>query len=192
MLKKLAVWFVVTTHLFAMHVAELNLNNSEVEVGVKLDIGQFIYSIDPDKTFFGVKFLKADEDNGDYTNPREMYELNFIVQQFLFSSKIFAGLGIKANYIANKDFLVAPLSAKLGYMFDMRLPVYLGAEYHYAPEMLSFMDAKGYKELRFDVDIELFKIALLNIGYRNIETKFKTGGYNTYNHAGYIGVKFKF
>lgn len=63
MLKKIAIMAVLSVYAFAMHVGEINVNDTDVGVGAKFDMGQFNHAIDPDTMFLGAKFLNADAEH---------------------------------------------------------------------------------------------------------------------------------
>ncbi len=195
MLKKLGLLSLATASLMAMHEAEININNVDIEAGLKLDMGQFNDAVEPDTMFVGVKYLNPDRDHSDFGNPKSYFEASFFMQRDIGSSGFFAGLGVKLNYIDNDitlDYISIPLSLKAGYNIPTTIPMRLALEAHYAPQVLSLQDAEGYKEYRLNYDIEIIKNASINLGYRNIQTKYENGSYEKYNSSGYIGFKFHF
>ena len=56
MLKKILLLGASAISAMALHVAELNLNEKELEVGAKFDIGQFNENVEPNTMFAGGKF----------------------------------------------------------------------------------------------------------------------------------------
>ena len=195
MLKKLGVISLLSANLLAMHSFDININDVDLEAGLRLDMGQFNESVEPDTTFIGLKYLKADGDHSDYGDPSAYMEANFMIQRRIDDTGLYAGLGVKLNYINNdgsEDFLSIPLSLKVGYVVPSSLPVNVFAELFYAPKVLSLQEAEGYYEYRVGVDVELIKNADVYLGYRDLETKYENGSYVKYNGSAYIGFRFKF
>ncbi len=196
MLKKLGLLSIAAASLMAMHEFNININDVDLEAGVKLDMGQFNDAVEPNTTFIGVKFLNADKDYSDFSSPDAYFEANFLMQREINNSGFFAGIGIKLNYngSANQDFMALPLGLKLGYTLPSTvIPIYFSGEAYYAPQVLSMQDAKSYYEYRLNCDIEIIQNALINIGFRDLEFKYDGNSeYIKYNRSGYIGFKFRF
>ena len=201
MLKKLGLAALFSANAMAMHNLEININDVDLEAGLKLDMGQFNNAVEPDTTFVGVKYLKADSDHSDYSaggfgSPNAYMEVNFLMQRKINNTGLYAGLGVKINYIDNDggdDFSSIPLSFKLGYTVPSSLPINVYGEAFYAPKVLSLRKAEGFYEYRVGVDVELIKNADIYLGYRDLETKYENvSGYINYNRSAYIGFRFKF
>ena len=47
----------------------------------------------------------------------------------------------------------------------------LGGHFYYAPEVTSFIDAKGYHEYSIKLDFKLTNTAHLYLGYRNVKLR---------------------
>lgn len=181
----------------AMHNLELNINDVDLEAGLKLDMGQFNDAVEPDTTFIGVKYLKPDSDYSDYSSPNAYTEVSFLMQRRVSDTDLYAGMGVKINYINNdnsdEDFSSIPLSFKLGYNLPTSLPVNFYGEIFYAPKVLSLLDAKGYYEYRVGVDVELIENANIYVGFRDLETKYESNDkYIKYNRSAYFGFRFEF
>ena len=199
MLKKITLISASVVSAFALHTAEININNKDLEAGMQLDIGQFNRRVEPNTMFVGARFLNADDahssDSLSFLDP--YYEANFLVMREIGSYGIRFGMGIKLNYmqVANKDFSSLPLGIELGYHLPIlrEIPITANASLYYAPEVLSFMDSTNYLDYRINFDIELIKNAGLTLGYRNIN--FSTGAASNsfnYNSSAYFGFKVKF
>jgi len=200
MLKKLGLLSIATASLMAMHEFELNINDVDLETGLKLDMGQFNNAVEPNTTFFGFKFLKGDEEHSDYEDPSSYLETNFMIQREI-KNGFYAGIGIKLNYISadeiDADFMSFPLGIKVGYRYgDIIFPITASAEVHYAPQVLSIQDAKNYLEYRINVDFEVIKNGSINLGFRDLETKYDVSKvdseYYVFDRSAYIGFKFNF
>ena len=197
MLKKIAILVAGAVSAFAMHSADININEKDLEVGARFDIGQFNHAVEPNTVFIGGRFLKAD---GDYSDPKkydleELYEANFLMQRAIGRTGFTFGLGVKLTH--TEDFTSIPLGIEAKYRlpFSSLIPLYVGGVFYYAPEALTFEDAHSYKEYRITFDIEIIKNANITMGYRKIDTDYEFGrGKRSfeYNSAPYIGFKFLF
>lgn len=197
MLKKLTLIGLSAATAFAMHSAELNINDKDLELGAKLDMGQFNHTVEPDTVFVGMKFLKADKDHSKpkYHNIKDYYELNFLMQRKIDNTGLVVGLGVKLNH--TDKFTTVPLGIEVKYKlpFTNTIPFYIGGSVYYAPQVLSMSDAKNYLEQRVQLDIEVIKNATILVGARNIETNYDISGSTRdfrYNRSAYVGFRFAF
>ncbi len=196
MLKKLGLIALCTASAFAMHSVELNINDKDLELGAKVDMGQFNDSIDPDTVFIGAKMLHADEKHSDFNKNSEMndyYEANFLMQRRVGTSELVIGLGAKIN--VTKNFSSIPIGAEATYkVLDGAVPMYLRGAVYFAPEILSMQDAKSFLEYRASLDVEVITNAYVYFGFRSIDTNYddKKGGNISYNRSVYLGLKFGF
>jgi len=195
MLKILTVATLTTVSLFALHTAELNLNDKDLEVGVKFDMGQFNDNVEPNTMFVGGKFMDADASHSDDT-PLELEqyaEINFLMMREIEGKGIKIGMGAKLNY--TKDYSTLPLGLELTYKVPgvELMPMHLNASVYHAPEVLSFIDANSYFEYRVSVDLELIENGFLTVGYRSMNTNYQTVVDDlNYNATGYFGFKISF
>ena len=196
MLKKLSLVAVSAVSAFAMHSAEININNKDLELSAKMDVGQFNYNVEPSTMFIGAKYLNADEDNSDINSGIEAYyELNFLMQQEINNSGLSIGMGVKANHTEN--FTSIPLGLEASYELPKStfVPISIGASVYYAPEVLAMEDAKNFLEYRAGVDVEVIKNGRIIFGVRVLDTNYeinnKTKNVN-YNKSAYMGFKFSF
>jgi hypothetical protein len=201
MLKKLGLISLSAVSAMAMHTFELNINNKDLGVALKLDMGQFSNNVEPGTTFIGAKYLKADVDHSEYTDTLEpFYELNFLKTKSIADSGVSLGLGVKVNYTEQDEatFMSIPLGFEGIYIVpNMKIiPVTINASIYYAPEVLSMEDAHDYFEFGVNVRFEVIENGLIVVGYRNMNTSYKitsseNKSYN-YNNSGYVGFKFAF
>ncbi|MBN2816910.1 MAG: hypothetical protein JXQ67_09515 [Campylobacterales bacterium] len=195
MLKKMALIAVCTASAFAMHTGEININDADLEVSAKFDVGQFNQNVEPDTMFIGGKFLKA---SGDHSSVKgadldPYFELNFKLQKEINNSGVFLGMGMKLNYTENYSTL--PLGLEFAYRIPAKdfVPMYLHGELYYAPGALAFSDAKDYLEYRIGYDIEIIDNGSITLGYRNMDTNYDNSVRDfTYNESWYAGFKIKF
>lgn len=190
MFKKISLITLSAVSVFAMHGAEVNINNSDLELSAKLDMGQFNEGVEPDTIFLGAKYLKADERHSDVRCIDDYYELNFLMQKNV-NSDFRLGLGVKLNH--TKDFVSAPLGLEAVYKLPVTssVPFYIGASIYSAPEVLSFDKADGFLEYRIGVEAEAIKNGFITFGYRHLDTNYEARDVE-YNESLYFGLKFLF
>jgi len=197
MFKKLGLIAVCAAYAFAMHTAELNINDKDLEFAAKIDMGQFNDTVEPDSVFLGAKILHADEEHSDLSSSSDIhdfYEFNFLMQRNVEATDLVIGLGVKVN--GTKNFSSIPLGVEAAYKLPVsdKMPLYLRGCVYYAPEALSMQDAKNFLEYRVGVDLEVIKNGSVVAGYRLLDTNFEKnkGGDVNYNKSFYVGFKFAF
>ena len=183
----------VNVSLFALHTGEINLNDKDLEVSARFDIGQFNDNVVPNTTFIGAKFLNAHEDNSGNKNVTlDPYaEVNFLMMRSIGEKGVSIGMGAKLNY--TKDYSALPLGVEFAYKmpFDTLIPMYLNGSVYYAPQVLSFIQAKHYLEYRISYDFELIENGKITVGYRAMDTDYDTYNFS-YNSSIYFGFKISF
>ncbi len=196
MLKKLGLITLSAVSAFAMHNAEININDKDLEIGAAFDLGQFSDTVEPDTTFVGFKYLNgAEENSNDDLDTNGYYEANFVMRREVQDSGVTFGIGVKTNYtkVADEHFMTIPLGLELGYSVESQIPMHIGAKVYYAPESLSLSDADGYLEYRIDVSVEIIERGSVVLGYRNLDLKFDiTDDSINYNSSAYFGFRFAF
>jgi len=193
MLKKLALLSISTISAFAMHYAEININDKDLEIGAKLDIGQFNPNVEPDTFFVGAKFLNPKPEHSDpHVDIDPLYELNFLLLKPIGDLGMKFGMGMKLNYTEN--FSSLPLGIEFQYKIpaEKLIPMYLYGSLYYAPEVLSFSDAADYLEYRIAYDIEVIENGKFTLGYRHIDTNYMPSSDVVYNSSWFVGFKIGF
>ena len=190
MLKKVSLLALSTASVFAMHSAEVNVNNSDLEVSAKFDIGQVNEKVEPNTVFLGAKYLKADKRHSDISSVDDYYEANFLMMKNA-SKNLKFGLGVKMNH--TKDFTSTPLGVEAVYRLPIEssVPFYISGSLYYAPKVLSFEKADNYLEYRAAVDVEVIKNGFVVVGYRNMNTNYESRDVE-YNRSFYGGFRFLF
>jgi hypothetical protein len=196
MFKKALLLTLTSLSAMAMHTAELNINNKDVEATIKFDMGQFNTALQPASYYLGAGVLSGGKEHSNADDTDILAEVNFLVQSPLHSiNGLTFGLGLKFNRteVASETFMSLPLGVEASYRFYPldTLPLKIGAAFYYAPSPLAFENAEKYQEERVYLDIELIQYGALTIGYRNIDTDFEQGDMN-YNDSVYAGFKFMF
>lgn len=197
MLKKLSMLTLCGVSAFALNTAEINVNDKDLELMGKLDMGQVIDSVEPNTVFFGLRFLDANKKHSEYENADidSFAELNFLMLKEIGRSGFSVGLGVKANStkMGNKDFVSVPLGIEASYKIPASeyIPMYVGGSIYHAPSVLSFEDAENFMEYRVNFDLEVIKNGRVTVGYRSLDTNYDTFNFN-YNKSVYVGFKFAF
>ncbi|QOP46131.1 YfaZ family outer membrane protein [Sulfurimonas paralvinellae] len=195
MLKKMTLLSAATVAAFAMHTGEININDKDLELNAKFDIGQFNDAVEPNTMFVGGRFLNADADHSDdeHADIDPFYEVNFLMMRPIGNHGMKVGLGAKLNH--TKDFTSVPLGLEFSYRIPAAdfVPMHLNGQLYYAPSVLAFSKADSFMEYRLSYDIELIKNGNLTVGYRKLDTDYEgRNGDFTYNSSWYIGFKIGF
>lgn len=190
MLKKLSLLSVATVSAFAMHTFEININEYDLGLSAKFDIGQFNTRVEPGTTFVGAKYLKGSLENGDFKEKHSFAELNFLKVKEISDTGMSLGLGVKAN--TTEDFVTVPLGLEMVYCVPnvRTIPITINGSIYYAPTVLSFKDAEKFLEVGANIRFEIIENGLIVLGYRKIDTTY-TKKIN-YNDSAYLGFKFAF
>ncbi|MEA2098837.1 MAG: YfaZ family outer membrane protein [Campylobacterota bacterium] len=194
MLRKFSLIALSTISVFAMHSAEININDKDLELSAKFDLGQFGNTVEPDTTFLGFSYINGHEDNSN-TDINGYVETNFLMRREVENSGVMFGIGVKSNYTKiNADrYITIPLGLELGYTLSTTIPITFGTKLYYAPESLAFSKAKSFLEYRFDATVAVIDTGSLLLGYRNIDTNMENRyGTQTYNKSIYFGFRFAF
>lgn len=182
---------------FALNYAEINVNDRDLELSGKLDMGQMINSVTPDTVFLGLKYLNGHAKHSEHDNADVKYyaEFNFLMQKEIQNSGLTVGLGIKLNRteLGNLDFISAPLGIEASYKIPATqyIPMYIGGEIYHAPSVLSFEDAETFMEYRVHFDLEVIQNGRITVGYRSMDTNYNQADFH-YNRSIYAGFKFGF
>ena len=200
MLKKIVLSAALSLSLYAMHNAEININDKDLEASFKLDMGQFNDTVAPDTTYLGVKYLKASDSYSEYENNAQAdlgyyFDVDFLIKQEIKNSGFYFGLGVKGVFSEANDvsFSAIPLGVEAMYKLPIKnfIPISFGVEAYYAPESLSFSNSQSYLEYRGELSAEIIERGSIYVGYRNIDTNYLNIDL-TYNKSAYFGFKFKF
>ncbi|WP_304546544.1 YfaZ family outer membrane protein [Sulfurimonas microaerophilic] len=199
MLKKITILSVCAASAFALHTAEININDKDLEVGAQFDMGQFNDTVEPNTIFVGARFLNADADHSEQDNANidPLLEANILMMKEVGNSGFKLGMGAKLNYtqVGSLDFISIPLGVEGSYTISAKefVPMHLNAAVYYAPQVLAMKDADSYLETRISFDLEVIPNGNITLGYRNIETNYDvSNGDFRYNRSGYVGFKLKF
>lgn len=190
MIRKISLSAICAASVFAMHSAEININNTDLELSAKIDMGQFNDNVEPNTIFVGAKYLIADEKHSDVNKIYDYQEINFLMQRDV-NSDFRLGLGLKLNHTRN--FVSSPLGLEAAYKLPITssVPFYLGGSIYVAPKILSYDKADDFLEYRVTLEAEVIKNGSLVVGYRHMDTNYKNFDVE-YNDSIYFGFKFLF
>ncbi len=201
MLKKLLLaTLLLSSTTYAMHEFELNLNDKDVDVHLGLDMGQFNDNIEPDSLIIKTRIMKGDREHAKLPGEQDtsiLGEFGFVAQSSsAMAPGLMMGMGIKLAYtpLNNQSVFAMPIGVVTDYTLplDFIIPLHVGGQFYYAPEVLSFEQSENYMEYQVNFDVELMERGLVTMGYRGIDTptEAKTNAY--YNRSFFVGFKFKF
>ena len=196
MLKKITLLGVSALTAFAMNNAAININDTDLELGVKFDVGQFNEAVEPNTLFVGGKFLNADaqHSDNDAASLDPYFEANVLMMRPLGNKGMKIGMGIKVNGTTN--FVSVPLGLEFSYKLPVQeyVPMYFEGALYYAPSALTYSDGDNFWEYRLNYTIEIIQNGKINLGYRSLKTNYKTdrGGDFTYNSYWYVGYSIGF
>lgn len=199
MLKKISLITVSSIAVFALNTAVININEKDLELSIKMDINNFQDNVKSDGIYVGLKLLNGDSDNSNRKHQsNSLYgEVSFLMEKDVSIDGLSLGLGVKANYtqLGSQDFISIPLGIEGHYKLPLEssIPLYIISSIYYAPQVLSFIDAKSFFEFRAGLDIEVIDNGLVTLGYRLLDTNYDISrGDYTYNKSFYGGFKFLF
>jgi len=204
MLKILTATVLTAASLMAMHEAEINLNNNDIDLRVDLDMGQFNNTIEPDRVFVGAGYLYASGEHNSLSGAQDsrLMDVHFMVQQPLAPvPDLTVGLGAKGVYTkvelggSDRDFYALALGAKLRYQLPphIKVPIAFNGQIFYAPNVLSMSDAKNYMDWDLSAEAMVIDRASIVAGYRRVDTNFDNPNVDmVLNESWYVGVKFRF
>lgn len=205
MLKKLGLLSLAAVSSFAMHTFEININEKDLGLSAKYDIGQYNNKVEPGTTFVGARYLKGSEDSGNMPEEHPFSEINFLKVKEISDTGISLGLGVKVNMTTidnNREFKSIPLGLEVVYALPniKIVPITLNMSAYYAPEVLSLEDAEQFSQINLNARFEVIESGLIVLGYRKMNLKFlapteedseKTVR-KVYNDSFYLGFKFAF
>ncbi len=201
MLKQLLLaTLLFSSSAYAMHEFEINLNNKDVDLHLALDMGQFNDNIEPDSFLITARLMKGDPDHSRLPykqDPNLLGELGFIVQSTsAMAPGLMMGMGVKLAYtpLDSQSIFALPIGVVTDYTLplDIVIPLHIGGEFYYAPEVLAFEQSTSYMEYQANFDIQLMERGLITMGYRGIDTPLKDMSNAYYNRSYFVGFKFKF
>jgi len=200
MLKKIALLTATAISAFALHMAELNINDKDLEIGATFDMGQFNDNVEPNTMFIGAKFFNPDVSHSSdpLAKVDPYYEANFLMMREIGDNGMSIGLGLKLNYLTINDesFSALPLGVAFAYALPLPdlVPMSIAGSLYYAPEVLCLSSTgNNYLEYKIHYDVELIENAGITLGYRTINASYtNTLGDLNYNSSWYFGFKVKF
>lgn len=201
MLKKLLLsTLLLVSNSYAMHEFELNLNNKDLDLHLSLDMGQFNDNIEPDNVMLKARIMKADREHARLPFNQDtniLGEVGFVAQSSsAMAPGLTMGMGLKLAYtpLNNQSIFALPIGVTTDYVlpFESFIPLHIGGQFYYAPEVLAFEQSTSYMEYQGNFDLEIMERGLITMGYRGIETPTKERSNSYYTRSYFVGFKFKF
>jgi len=199
MLSKITTAVMLSTSiLLAENGASININETDLEIGVSIDSRNFEY-IQRSSTMFQTDFNFLNSNN-------DKKRGKLLGAGFGATNQLEGAEGVELTFGAkliwsntkinnqDKDFTALPLMAKLRYnvpplRFNIP-PVALESHLLYAPRALAFADANNYREFKVSADIEMIENVRVYGGYRNIVVGYENDKDFTFNNSLFCGLKF--
>jgi hypothetical protein len=162
----------------------LNINSDDVEAHASFDIGNALGTEGTTNYAIHASYLHSDDN---------LFKIGFGASNTLEGASSFRfGIGIDAVFA--DDYAAVPIYGTVSWILPFDEPVpetTLGIYAAFAPSVLSFNDADGYGEFRFQAESEIIDRIHIYAGYRNIDTDYESYDYN-FNDGWYGGIKFSF
>jgi len=117
---------------FALNSIEININETDLELGTFIDMRQMNDMLEPDTVFLRAKILNPESKNSDYASESDMndyYKVGFLMKRD-FNSDLEIGLGMKLN--GTKNFVSIPLGTEVRYGLYTEIPMYIGGLLYYS------------------------------------------------------------
>ena len=106
------------------------------------------------------------------------------------------GLGSKLYYVDVDDADAEATALALGfgvrYYFPARMPMAVGGDAYFAPDITTFTDAEGLLDFRLRFELGILPSAAVFAGYRQFELDLKRGGDYELDDDVHIGISFQF
>jgi len=168
----------------------MNINTVDLEIEGKVPLGSKMRRVAFRNFFIDANFINGEDDT--------LTGIGMHVENTPRGhSNILLGFGFRGlfakNDVLDKSFVAFPISMMVqARMYLGNLPKSaLSFKFAYAPEPLTFSDAKTYLEYRIEADMQIIDNIDLYLGYRNIDTNYKGADVN-FNSTAYLGGRFIF
>lgn len=106
------------------------------------------------------------------------------------------GLGGKIYYISVDDLNAESTALALGvgvkYHIPASMPVAIGGDAYFAPDITAFGDSEGLMDIRLKLEVGILPNAAAFVGYRQFEVDVKNGGDYELDDNAHAGISFQF
>ncbi len=163
----------------------ININDRDLEVLANMNLNTFAEYSDSTAYILDSYYLNSDGD--------DLFSIG-ISGENTFQGIQGLRLGFGTRLVFVDDFAALPLFGKASFIlpFNDSIPTTsLVTSFAFAPTVLTFRDGEGYSEFRLEVGMEVIQSIHLFVGYRNINTEYKTFD-KTFNESFYAGMKLSF
>lgn len=174
-----------TIFLFSENTIGIDVNRADVELLGNLDLNTLTTYNDGTTYLLTFNYLNSSGNN--------MTNVGLIAKNY-FQGVEGLSLAFGMESVLASDFLAFPFTIKGIYdlaLMDAIPSTSFSFKLAFAPGVLSLRDAQNYLEFRTELDMEVISNLYLFVGYRNIDTKYKTFD-KTFNDTFYFGMKLNF
>lgn len=179
-----AAMLLTSTHLFAQTIdAELSDKSA-----------RFNYATEA----WGKQYGRVEVEGGVLFNNNSDYAVNVGMHVYndSYDSPLELGVGGRIYYahIDNGSYNTAALALGVKFHFAPQAlhGVGIGANYYYAPKIVTFMDADHFVEYGAKIDYQLMPQANVYLGYRRLRSDIEHVGYRDVQKGGFIGVQIRY
>jgi hypothetical protein len=170
---------------------QVNINNDTLEVKSDVYLNNHYNVNDSSDYYFTIGYLGTASDKT--TSSQKITSMGLkVLNPYTDDNGISLGIGMKVVYTKQNDkmFTSIPLCAYA--KFELNELIYFDLEVAYAPRVLSFSDAEGYKDARFKANYKVLENGYVYIGTRDIITKYEDGNEIRYDTSAFVGYEVKF
>lgn len=164
----------------------VGLNENDIEVRANFNITPSLVGYSETTYNVHAGYLYSDGD--------EMVSLGlFAKSDFPNIEGLTLSFGMK-GVVTDDNFMAFPAFADMQYRlptYQTAIPITFNFLFAYAPEIISFEDARHYTETRLELDMEVIPNIHLLGGYRYVDTEYLTYD-KTFNNNVYLGLKLSF
>jgi hypothetical protein len=190
-MKKIILSLVAASALaMANNQVELNINNDTVEVNGDIYLND-IYEVSNDSNYyFTASYLSSSQEPGDR---QTLVTAGLkILNPFVNDNGLSLGLGIKGVVADNSSQTFAAIPLGLFIKYELNEKIQFNANMNYAPQTLSFSDAKAYREFKLTADYKVLENGYVFVGSRYIKTSYDKSIDLTYDKSMFFGYKVQF
>ena len=175
-MKKILLAGAIAGMLFAQNNVNLQISNDTLGIYAQGQITQ-------NNIYARGFFLYNDEDNR-----HNFYLLGLKAESNLIGAEVEnIKFSLIVDFVHTKDNSAVPLGVGVfGYIPNIEYPVFVKAEYEFAPQILSFDDADRFSRFDSQIGIQPIENGEIFVGYRNISFN------HNYKSGFYIGLGYDF
>ena len=191
MKKILICSLLAASFIYANNSAQININDNTLEIGADLYLNNSFDLNNNSNYYFGISYLSTESSNNQ--SSQKLTSASFkVLNPYSDDYGLSLGLGIKALYTnqMSKNFIAIPLSVFIKY--ELNEVVYFDLEGSYSPNVLSFVDAQKYSDVKLRANYKVLDNGYGFIGARNIKTKYDNANEKQFDSSVFFGYEFRF